>query len=342
VALGEPKFKTKGNKTMSQSRLRELREKLAGLNTQAQELRKVIADKKSTAVQVTEARQKFNPMMDEIDTLIVERDEIIANNQREARAEQIDRELNNSQRPREARLSGAEELPAAIAAYQRALRVHGVAVTQRAGKLQFKDIALDHVTSDVRSTIESLNERYFEAFRRYSIAYGLGDTNRCPAEDREIVFGRDPEFRGFLMNSNMEFSDREKRDMGIGTLALGGYFVPQGFVYSVEEAMKYFGPMLITSELMDTATGQTLPYPTDNDTTVSGEIVGEGKQVSDADVALGRVLFGAYKFSTKLIKLSLELLQDSAFDMESLPEAEDGYPARPHLQHEVHSGIRSE
>ena len=88
-------------------------------------------------------------------------------------------------------------------------------------------------------------------------------------------------------------------------------------MYEIEEAMKYFGPMLLTSEIMDTATGQPLPYPTDNDTTVSGEIVGEGQQVSDKDVVVGQVLFGAWKFSTKMIKLSLELLQDSAFPMEA-------------------------
>ena len=75
--------------------------------------------------------------------------------------------------------------------------------------------------------------------------------------------------------------------------------------------------MLLTSEIMDTATGQPLPYPTDNDTTIMGELVGEGQQVSDKDVTISQVLFGAWKFSSKMVKISLELMQDSAFDMES-------------------------
>ncbi len=300
---------------MSQSRLREIAEKLQSLNEQAQSFRKTIADKRSTAELVKEARTSFNKVMDEVDVLTAEREEIRENNQREARAERLDLELRGTHRPPQDPIGGSE-LPAAIVAYDRALRTHGVSVSKRGSELVFKNHALEHVSADIRQTIEDLNYRYFEAFRRYSISFQMGDTNRCPAEDRAIIFGQDPEFRGFLQGSQMEFSDREKRDMGIGTLSLGGYFVPKGFVYEVEEAMKYFGPMLQIADIMDTSTGQPLPYPTDNDTSVSGEIVGEGQQVTDKDVAIGQVLFGAYKFSTKMIKLSLELLQDSAFPME--------------------------
>ena len=300
---------------MSQSRLREIAEQLQQLNEQAQNFRKTIADKKSTAEQVKEARAQFNKVMDDVDKLTTERDEIRANNEREARAEQLARELGGTRRPPEGRL-GAEGIPTAIQQYDRALRVHGVSVSRRGGQLIFKNHALDQVSAEVRQTIQDLNERFWDAFREYSLAIAMGDSNRCRPEARSIIFGQDPEFRGFLLNGP-ELDDREKRDMGIGTLSLGGYFVPRGFVYEVEEALKYYGPMLEVAEIMDTATGQPLPYPTDNDTTVSGEIVGEGQQVAFKDVTIGQVLFGAYKFSTKLIKLSIELLQDSAFPMEA-------------------------
>ena len=298
------------------SRLREIRELLAQKNEQAQQFRNVIADKKATAEQKRDAKTKFDALMDsEIEPLIQERDGLIADNERQARAERLDNELRGTARPNESPL-GKEGIPAAIQQYDRALRTHGVTVTRRNGQLVFKNNALEQVSSDVRQTVNDLNERYWQAFREYSIAATLGDSNRSSSESRAIVFGQDPAFRGFLL-AGPEVNDREKRDMGIGTLSLGGYFVPKGFVYEVEEAMKYFGPMLLVAEIMDTATGQPLPYPTDNDTTVSGEIVGEGQQVTEKDVAIGQVLFGAWKFSTKMIKLSLELLQDSAFPMEA-------------------------
>ena len=44
---------------------------------------------------------------------------------------------------------------------------------------------------------------------------------------------------------------------------------------------------------MDTATGQPLPFPTDNDTAVTGEIIGEGQQVTTADVSLGQIMLSA-------------------------------------------------
>jgi HK97 family phage major capsid protein len=121
--------------------------------------------------------------------------------------------------------------------------------------------------------------------------------------------GMSPENRKILV---------ERRDMGaLGSGAAGAYFVPQGFVYDVESAMKWYGPMLDSSTIMDTATGNPLPWPNDNDTTQTGEQITENTQVTTQDVTLGSLTFNAWKYSTKLVKVSIELLQDSAFDMEA-------------------------
>ena len=97
--------------------------------------------------------------------------------------------------------------------------------------------------------------------------------------------------------------------------ATAGFFSPVGFVYDIEKAMKYYGGMLQAAKIMETATGAPLPYPTSNDTTIEAEIVGEGEQVSSQDVTVSMLMFGSYKLSTKLVKVSLELIQDSAFDL---------------------------
>jgi HK97 family phage major capsid protein len=52
-------------------------------------------------------------------------------------------------------------------------------------------------------------------------------------------------------------------------------------------------------------------------TGVIGERVGEGQQVTDVDVNLGQILFGAWKYSSRMVKVSIELLQDSAFNLEA-------------------------
>jgi HK97 family phage major capsid protein len=161
-----------------------------------------------------------------------------------------------------------------------------------------KPLHLNEVPAEMRGTVQARNAAYNEALKDYL----LNPFGQMKAENRDIISGRTPEFR----------------DLGVGTNSLGGFFVPQGFVYDVEQAMKYYGPMLNTSTIMQTASGQPLPYPTDNDTTNVGSILAEGAQLtSSVDVTIGSITFGAYKFTSGIVKVSVELLQDSAFDITS-------------------------
>lgn len=174
------------------------------------------------------------------------------------------------------------------------------------------------------------DHQLFRSFLKYGSREEGGAVGRMIPEDRGGFLKR---FKGEGLNEK-EIRDitrligREFRDMGTsgqgaypGITSGAGIFVPVGFTNRITEALKYYGPMLTGGEgmpdIMETATGQPLPFPTDNDTTVTGEIIGEGQQVTTGDVTIGMITFGAYKFSTKLVKVSIELLQDSAFDIES-------------------------
>ena len=135
----------------------------------------------------------------------------------------------------------------------------------------------------------------------------------------------------------------EKRDQQAGTQSItytqgaaGGYFVPAGFVYDVEIATKYFCPMAdgTVIRILETATGNVLPYPTNNDTNEAWYIIGEAVQVADqgqtsnyptsgtapsgqpGNLTMAQITFGAWKGTTGLVRVSLEILQDSAFDLE--------------------------
>jgi HK97 family phage major capsid protein len=163
-------------------------------------------------------------------------------------------------------------------------------------------------------------------------AGGLGEVI-SPTEHADIeyraAFGR------YLRRGRSELSmeDRamlkmETRDLSEGALGgaypgapIGaGFFVPVGFVQKVEVALKYYGPMLDGGlgmpTILDTTTGQPLPWPTSNDTLVMGELVSENQPATVQDVNVGMIMFGAWKLSTKLVKVSLELIEDSAFDIE--------------------------
>ena len=299
---------------MSLQRIRELNEKIARLNEgeDLKTLRTKLRDAKNDA-ELREAKTNVDKYLDDIDALVAERDGVQDDLNREARLAKLD---PSGRREDSIRPENGDKR-AAVAAYNRSLSKYGVSAARDSrGQMLVKNHGMEHVTAEVRTVVEELEERYWVAFRNHSIAVLQGDAGLCPAEDRAIMLGHVPEFR-LLGAGDTKFSitDRERRDMGIGTNTLGGYFVPRGFVYEVEEAMKWYGSMLQSSEIMDTSTGQPLPYPTDNDTTNTGELVGEAKQVSTADVTIGQILFGAEKFSTKMVKASLEILQDSAFPL---------------------------
>jgi HK97 family phage major capsid protein len=154
---------------------------------------------------------------------------------------------------------------------------------------------------ETRAIINQANEKYWDSLKEQLASWARRDDGgSVSAETRAILSGSKPEYR----------------DMGIGTSTLGGFLVPQGFVYDVEQALKWYGDMVNEGvvTMMNTSTGNPMPYPTDNDTTNTGELIGEAQQVTEQDVTIGSITFNAYKYSTKMVKLSLELLQDSAFD----------------------------
>jgi HK97 family phage major capsid protein len=138
-------------------------------------------------------------------------------------------------------------------------------------------------------------------------------------------------FMRFVRNgkNNIDAQDRlllERRDVSegapmlnhLGTYTSVGFFVPTGFRNQIEQATKYFCPFLDggVCTILETATGNPLPMPTSNDTQQAATIVGEAASVSEADVTASQIIFAAYKLSSGEVKASIELLQDSAFDIQ--------------------------
>lgn len=110
---------------------------------------------------------------------------------------------------------------------------------------------------------------------------------------------------------------QEKRAQSAVTGAAGGYTVPVGFYAQIKDAMKFYGGMRQSKATMiPTKAGNDLPIPTANDTSSTGELVGENVTVTSGDVAFGQVILKAYKYSSKVVLVPIELLQDSAFNIE--------------------------
>lgn len=110
--------------------------------------------------------------------------------------------------------------------------------------------------------------------------------------------------------------NREYRAQSNLNLALGGALVPEGFVYNIETALLAYGGMRAASQVMRTDTGNPLPWPTINDTTNKGVLLAQNTQVSTTDLSMAQISFSAYKYSSNQILIPVELLQDSAFNIE--------------------------
>jgi len=91
----------------------------------------------------------------------------------------------------------------------------------------------------------------------------------------------------------------------------GAFLVPTGFQYELEQALKAYGGMRPVSRLLTTASGNALPWPTSNDTGVSGEQIGENTTVTQANPTIANITLNAWKYSTKMVQVSVELLQRS-------------------------------
>lgn len=175
--------------------------------------------------------------------------------------------------------------------------------------------------------VEAHEERAAEMAASRGTRAGRQDSGREEKGDAEERAERENRaFENWLRNGEAGLSadDRkvmaEKRAQSVGTNTAGGYTVAPEFYGTLTEAQKAFGGMRTpgAATVIRTATGATLPMPTENDTAQAGELVGEGVAVTNGDDTFGIVNIGAYKYSSKAVLVSLELLQDSAFDINSL------------------------
>lgn len=133
--------------------------------------------------------------------------------------------------------------------------------------------------------------------------------------------GLERAFEHFLRTGQVNADIVELRAQGVGTGAAGGFTVPEGFRAKIVERMKEFGGIANAAEVITTDSGQDLPWVTNDDTANLGEIVAEaGTFAAGADLVFGSKTLGAFKYSAGgasnlPLKVSVELLQDSAFNV---------------------------
>lgn len=140
------------------------------------------------------------------------------------------------------------------------------------------------------------------------------------------------ELRSLMPTAQVEKDDNEMigralKEMGIETRATqttttsgGGYLIPRLFQAELEKAIKAFGGMWEASRIIQTSQGGVLDWPTVNDTANKAYLLSESTSAATAAqaVVFGQQQYEAYKYTSGLIQVPTELLEDSEFDLPSL------------------------
>ena len=127
-------------------------------------------------------------------------------------------------------------------------------------------------------------------------------------------------FGDYLLNGQSGISTESRMAIeraGITGLS-GGLIIPKSLASEVEVALKDYGGMFEAASIISTSKGDDLILPTINDTSAKATIVSEYDQTTRRAPSFGSVTLKAYTYRTPIVPVSQELLQDSAFNLDSL------------------------
>jgi len=108
-----------------------------------------------------------------------------------------------------------------------------------------------------------------------------------------------------------------RNTMSTTTQSQGGYTVPTEVAKEVADALKAYGGVRSVADVIATSGSNPINFPTSDGTSETGELIAENTTASGADPSFGVVTLTTYKFSSKIVAVPFELLQDSAVDMEA-------------------------
>lgn len=262
-------------------------------------------DADGKAVWTAEARSNFDAIHAKSEALKAEIDKIESETDREALLNDEEREM-------------AKSIGTSAAARPDTGTVRKAVNEAESRKRAFRTFALapDQLTKEQRSTLgmqtvkldadegENVDPRIVGA---NAIRYRLRPIN--PLADQRRTWNpssRKFEYRGTDPQSASDGAD-------------GAYTVPDEPMKALEDALLQYGGMRqARTTVLRTSTGASLPIPTENDTGNKGSILNENTQTTTVtQLTFGQVVLGAYKYSSDIIKASIEFLQDTSINAET-------------------------
>jgi HK97 family phage major capsid protein len=108
-----------------------------------------------------------------------------------------------------------------------------------------------------------------------------------------------------------------RNTMSTSTNSEGGFTVQTDVANSILDALKAYGGMRATSTILQTSQGNPLAFPASDGTSEVGEIIAQNTTATAADPVFTQIGLPVYKYSSKIVAVPFELLQDSNVDIEA-------------------------
>lgn len=161
---------------------------------------------------------------------------------------------------------------------------------------------IEHISPD-QAQEQIVNET--EAFTNY-LRYGISGLREA---DRSVMA------KHYVGDPRMSGMPSIRAAQSVGSGSGGGYTVPDELMRPLSDALKAFGGMRSVATVLSTSTGADLPIPTSNDTSNTGEIISENSSHNDQDISFGQVVLQSFLYSSKIVKVSRQLLMDTSVDL---------------------------
>ncbi len=165
--------------------------------------------------------------------------------------------------------------------------------------------------------LRSLDQEFVDDNEQEQRNNSENDPEAAKVERRNLAFDR------FVRSGFGELSTEEKqalkelRAQGTSPDEKGGYTVPTQMLNKIIDQMKAYGGIASVAQILNTSNGQDITWSTSDGTEEEGELLGENTAASEQDVEFGTAILGAKKLSSKIIRVSNELLQDSGVSIEA-------------------------
>ena len=144
------------------------------------------------------------------------------------------------------------------------------------------------------------------------------------ATEQRVVSSADRRFMRYLKGEKLgdllpEMTAAERRAAQSATTGTaGGYLVTPGFMEKLWTAIRTHDAIFELSTVFETPTGASAGHPILDDGANAASVVSENAASSEVDAVFASITFDCVTWRTGLVRAPMELLDDSAFDFETL------------------------